>query len=224
MRVFTHEYNKRKSEIDSYLELLSVLSNDGAEITDIDENKTQVTVQQQKVCKASCYLLIYNLVEATVMNGVQSIYNRIQDEGLDFTSIMDLLKKVWWHSKGESLTSTPKGDLIETVYNYYCQTHSGENLDFNNFVSGVSGNMDAEGIRNVCHKYGIPVVSDGRHLGNVKQYRNWLAHGNKSFSDIGQDATVTQLREIRANVFAFLDEYVSNVNTYLDDECYKVTP
>lgn len=223
MRAFTQEYDKRKSEIDSYIDLLDAMSNDGTKITDFDENTTVITVQQQKVCKASCYLLIYNLVEATVMNGVQSIYNRIQDEGLDFSSIMDLLKKVWWHSKGESLTSTPKGELIETVYNYYCETNSGTNLNFNNFVSGVSGNMDADGIRNVCHKYGIDAVSDGRHLGNVKQYRNWLAHGNKSFSDIGQDVTVTQLREIKSNVFAFLDEYVNNVNTYLDNGRYKST-
>ncbi|MDE9379973.1 MAE_28990/MAE_18760 family HEPN-like nuclease [Vibrio alginolyticus] len=224
MRAFTDEYDKRKGEIEAYITLLQALSSDGAKVTDIDDNESSISAIQQKVCKASCYLLIYNLVEATVMNGVQSIYNRIKDEGLGFSAIMDLLKKVWWHSKGESLTSTPKGELIETVYNYYCETHSGDALDFKDFVSGVSGNMDADGVRNVCHKYGIRAVADGRHLGNVKQYRNWLAHGNKSFSDIGQDVTVTQLIEIKSNVFSFLDEYVSNVNTYLDNQCYKATP
>ncbi|PQJ84111.1 MAE_28990/MAE_18760 family HEPN-like nuclease [Aliivibrio sifiae] len=221
MHAFTDEYNRRKNEIDAYINLLNALGNDGAKIIDIDDREAIITVQQQKVCKASCYLLIYNLVEATVMNGIQSIYNRIKDERLDFNSIMESLKKVWWHSKTESLTSTPKGDLIETVYNYYCETNSGQELDFNNFISGVSGNMDAAGIRNVCHRYGIPVVPDGRHLENVKTYRNWLAHGNKSFSDIGQDVTVSELFDIKTNVFTFLDEYVNNINTYLNSESYK---
>ncbi|HDM8176539.1 TPA: hypothetical protein P0E27_003780 [Vibrio harveyi] len=221
MRAFTEEYNKRKGEIEAYITLLQALSSDGSIVKDIDDNETNVTSIQQKVCKASCYLLIYNLVEATVKNGVQSIYNRIKDEGLGFNAMMDLLKKVWWHSRGESLTSTAKNDLIDTVYNYYCETHSEGELDFNDFISGVSGNMDADGVRNVCHKYGIPVVGDGRHLGSVKTYRNWLAHGNKSFSDIGQDVTVTELIEIKNNVFSFLDEYVVNVNTYLDNRSYR---
>ncbi|MFA0482213.1 MAE_28990/MAE_18760 family HEPN-like nuclease [Vibrio splendidus] len=79
MRAFTDEYDKRKSEIEAYITLLQALSSDGAKVTDIDDNESSVSAIQQKVCKASCYLLIYNLVEATVMNGVQSIYNRMKD-------------------------------------------------------------------------------------------------------------------------------------------------
>lgn len=221
MHAFSAEFASRKQEIESYLALLNALDQDAARIVDFDDNNTQVTVSQKKVCKASCYLLMYNLVEATVMQGIQSIYNRIKDEDLSFSCIMEKLRKVWWHSRGESISSTGRNELIDTIYNYYCDTLSNEQLEFNDFVSGVSGNLDADGVRKVCHRYGITPVGDGRHMANVKQYRNWLAHGNKSFSEIGQDVTVPDLVDVKNNIFAFLDEYVNNVNTYLDDQKYK---
>lgn len=73
----------------------------------------------------------------------------------------------------------------------------------------------------MCRRYGISSVRDGRDLGNVKQKRNWLAHGNKSFSDIGKDATPSDLYLIRNRVFTFLDEFVENVNTYLYETKYR---
>lgn len=224
MHAFSAEFNSRKLEIESYLSLLSALDKDGASINDIDNNNTPINVVQLKVCKASCYLLMYNLVEATVMQGIRSIYNRIKDEDLSFSCIMEKLRKVWWHARGESISCTARNDLIETIYGYYCDTLGSEKLEFNDFVSGVSGNLDADGVRQVCHRYGIQPVTDGRHMGNVKKYRNWLAHGNKSFSEIGQDVTVNDLIEVKDNIFIFLDEYVNNVNAYLDQKSYKITP
>ncbi|HBC3969992.1 MAE_28990/MAE_18760 family HEPN-like nuclease [Vibrio alginolyticus] len=221
MQAFSNEYNQRKGEISSYIEMLKVLENDGATISDIDGNQLPVTVVQQKVCKASCYLLIYNLVEATVMNGITSIYNKIKDENLSFSQIMDKLKRVWWHARAESISSTGRNQVIETIYEYYCETLATSQLDFKNFISGVSGNMNAEGIRNVCHKYGITVVPDGSELEDVKRYRNWLAHGNKSFSEIGQDTTASALEDAVDRIFNFLDIFVSNINTYLAEEKYK---
>ncbi len=221
MYAFSTEYDQRKAEISSYLEMLKVLENDGAVISDIDGNSLTVTVVQQKVCKASCYLLIYNLVEATVMNGITSIYNKIKDENLSFAQIMEKLRRVWWHARAESISSTGKNQVIETIYEYYCETLESEQLDFKNFISGVSGNMSAEGIRSVCHRYGIQVVPNGTELEDVKRYRNWLAHGNKSFSEIGQDTTASVLEASVISIFNFLDIFVTNINTYLEEEKYK---
>lgn len=222
MQAFSTEYDQRKNEISSYIEMLKVLENDGAKISDIDGNDLVITVVQQKVCKASCYLLIYNLVEATVMNGITSIYNKIKDENLSFVQVMDKLRRVWWHARAESISATGKNEVIETIYDYYCETLTSSQLDFKNFISGVSGNMSAEGIRSVCHRYGIQVVPNGNELEDVKRYRNWLAHGNKSFSEIGQDTTATELETSVEKIFVFLDIFVININTYLTEEKYKV--
>lgn len=221
MDTFIEEYDKRKNEINSYLELLSSLGKDNSKIVDVDEIEYSVEPMAYKVCKASSYLIIYNLVEATVTAGVVSIYDRISDEQLTFSDVMENLRKVWWQSKSESLSSCSKNQLIENVYGYYCEADSSDSLDFNGYISGVSGNLDAATIREVCHRYGIETVDDGRDLGNIKKKRNWLAHGNKSFSDIGMDSTPSDLFAVRDRVYLFLDEFVANINLYLQDVKYK---
>ncbi|HIF9390564.1 TPA: MAE_28990/MAE_18760 family HEPN-like nuclease [Photobacterium damselae] len=221
MQAFTAEYDKRKSEINSYIDLISILDNDGATLSDIDGNSFPINAVQSKVCKASFYLLLYNLIEATVMNGIISIYDRIKDEHLMFNDIKEDLRRVWWHSKSESIISCPKSEVTDTVYSHFVDAINTSEIEFGRFVSGVSGNLSADGVRKVCHKYGIQPVSDGRDLESIKVNRNNLAHGNKSFSDIGQDLTIPQLTEIKNRVFIFLDQYVANVNSYLDTHSYR---
>ena len=223
MEAFTAEYDKRKNEINSYIQLVSILDNDGAKLSDIDGNNLNISSVQSKVCKASFYLLLYNLIEATVMNGITSIYDRIKDEHLKFNDIKEDLRKVWWHSKSESIISCPKNEVTETVYAHFIDAINTSEIEFGRFVSGVSGNLSADGVRKVCHKYGIQPVSDGRDLESIKTNRNNLAHGNKSFSDIGQDLTTPQLLEIKERVFTFLDQYVNNINYYLENNCYRAT-
>lgn len=221
MDSFIEEYEKRKLEINAYLDLLAAMNQDNAKIIDLDENEHSIDPLAFKVCKASSYLIIYNLIEATVTAGVKSIYNRIFDERLTFNDVMENLRKVWWQSKKESLSNCATNQLIDNIYNYYCTAHSVDPLDFSDYISGVSGNLDADAIREVCHRYGISSVRDGRDLGNIKTKRNWLAHGNKSFSDIGKDSTPSDLNTVRDRVFSFLDEFVSNVNTYLSETKYR---
>lgn len=221
MDSFLVEYEKRKVEINSYLDLLAKMGADHSKIVDVDGNEHVVDQIAYKVCKASSYLIIYNLVEATVTAGVRSIYNKISDERLTFSDVMDSLRKVWWHSKKESLINCSRNQLIDNIYNLYCSTHTEGSVDFNDFISGVSGNLDAKSIREVCHRYGIDAVSDGRDLGNIKTNRNWLAHGNKSFSDIGKDCIPSDLYSVRDRVFLFLDEFVLNVNSYISDSRYR---
>ncbi len=223
MHSFEQEYDKRKDEINSYISLLQDMDRDGASIVDIDKNTEPISPLSHKVCKASFFLILYNLVEATVTAGVKSIYDKIEDEKLDFISIMENLRKVWWHSKNESLSSCARSNLIDGIYNFYCEAHSGQPLNYNGFVSGVSGNLDAEMIREVCRRYGLPVVSNGRDLVDVKKNRNWLAHGDKSFSEIGQDTTPSDLLQIRDRTYIFLDEYVDNVKNYLLAYAYRVS-
>src|SRR5688572_14545894 len=105
MDTFIEEYARRKLEINAYLDLLYVMNQDDAKITSIDRGDHAIDPLAYKVCKASSYLIIYNLIEATVTAGVNSIYNKISDERLTFNDVMENLRKVWWQSKNESLSS-----------------------------------------------------------------------------------------------------------------------
>ena len=95
--------------------------------------------------------------------------------------------------------------------------------DFKGFVAGISGSIDAEGVRKVCHKYGINTIGDGRELELVKKNRNWLSHGNKSFREVGQDVVLSDLEVVRNKTFEFMDGFVTNITDYLSAKRYKNT-
>ncbi|MEH6353106.1 MAE_28990/MAE_18760 family HEPN-like nuclease [Pseudomonas sp. 3JA] len=210
------EYNKRKTEVTSYLNLVSFLNGDNIEIKNDDNSIYIVTSVETTTLKASFFLVLYNIVEATVREGIRSIYNAINDQGLSFSKLNDRLQEIWWHSHHESISSTPRDALIRRVYEVYCLCKTETSPEFRDFIAGISGNLDADGVRSVCQKYGIEPVADGRDLKSVKNNRNWLAHGNKSFSEVGKDATPSELQESMARVFSFLDEYVNNITSYIE--------
>ncbi|WP_312913456.1 MAE_28990/MAE_18760 family HEPN-like nuclease [Stutzerimonas nitrititolerans] len=222
MKHFMEEYGKRKSEIEAYLKLVSIISSDNVEIKNDSGDTHIITTLESTTLKASFYLVLYNLVEATVREGIRSIYNKIADDGISFPNLNQKLQEVWWYSHQESITATPRDALISRVYEVYCLCRSDSSPGFQDFIAGVSGNMDAEGVRSVCRKYGIDLVDDGRDLKKVKDNRNWLSHGNKSFSEVGKDSTPSELKNAMNQVMLFLDKYVTNVTDYLDNSKYKL--
>lgn len=222
MKHFMEEYNKRKLEIESYLRLVSFISGDNVLISNDDNETHKITPLESTTLKASFYLVLYNIVEATVREGIRSIYNKITDDGLSFLDLNERLQEIWWHAHQESISATPRDTLIRKVYEVYCLCRTETSPAFQDFIAGVSGNLDAEGVRSVCRKYGIDTIADGRDLKKVKDNRNWLAHGNKSFSEVGKDSTPSELKEAMTKVLSFLDEYVNNVTDYLENEKYAL--
>jgi hypothetical protein len=54
----------------------------------------------------------------------------------------------------------------------------------------------------------------------VKTHRNDLAHGNKSFADVGRDFDLVRLKNIQAEVLLFLGELLANVADYITTRAY----
>ena len=54
----------------------------------------------------------------------------------------------------------------------------------------------------------------------IKNKRNDLAHGNKSFAEIGRDITVEELLTIKEEVIAYLEQILNNINQYITRQDY----
>ena len=59
-----------------------------------------------------------------------------------------------------------------------------------------------------------------RYLLRIKTNRNDLAHGSKSFEEVGKDATADELLVIRRRVICYLREILKNIETYISNEEY----
>jgi len=85
------------------------------------------------------------------------------------------------------------------------------------------GSLDSDAIIKILKKFTI-VLSTGEHkLREIKNDRNFLAHGEKSFTEVSQSKTVSSIKENQGKVFIFLESYIFEIEKYIDEVKYKET-
>jgi hypothetical protein len=63
--------------------------------------------------------------------------------------------------------------------------------------------------------------SDGRNLVTIKNKRNDLSHGEYTFSDIGKDFTVNDLKNFKNETLAYLSDVINNIEQFINEQQYK---
>jgi hypothetical protein len=51
-------------------------------------------------------------------------------------------------------------------------------------------------------------------------HRNDLAHGNKSFAEVGQKVSIEDLLKVKEEVIEYLQQILQNIQDYLDKQEY----
>lgn len=166
--------------------------------------------------RAAAYLITYNLVEATARNAVRAVFDRLKDESISFDRLtVQLRLLLLTHAKRRNPQK-----LVEAF------TDIATDIVVNVFDPGelFSGNVDARTLKNTAKKIGYRQNSTtGRSapaLLTVKNNRNDLAHGHKTFSDIGRDTTVSDLRIHAAQAIRYMCEVVRNIEKFVKDREY----
>lgn len=220
-------FEKRKLEINTYLDYLLLLDKDSIELkyTESQEVKYKtVTPEFLTTLTANSFLLLYNVIESTIRNSIIAIYDNIKAENVTFNELSDNLKKLW--TKFETDRFKEGNFRMETIRDFV--------LDFANKIANedvvmfseewmdFSGNLDANEIRSLAEKIGFLKSPDGRNLVKIKDKRNRLAHGEHTFYDVGKDFSVREIVELKTEVFDYLDDVVKNVGDYIESKNYMV--
>lgn len=166
-----------------------------------------------KTLKANSFLLLYNLVESTVKNAIEAIFDDLQANRIVFDACRKELRRVM-------LLNLKKRDidkllpLVTNLANDLARvTFSKDEL--------FSGNVDARLIRKTALKYGF--LEPSKRSGNlltVKDNRNDLSHGNKTFGEVGREYDFTRLDSIRKEVTEYLEELIVNIEQYIKSQGY----
>ena len=172
-----------------------------------------------KIMKANGFLLLYNLIEATIRNSISAILNSISTDKLTFKLLSDNLKKLWINQEINNIKDISKfkekvSELSEKILNDSL-------LEFSQECINISGNIDAQKIRDIAKKFGYLEPKDGRGLQTIKDKRNQLAHGEFTFSDIGKNYTSNDLIEYKSEVVSFIEGVLNNVEVYINTKGYK---
>lgn len=214
------DFDERAKDVSDYLCFLRdleqgeiLLSKDGA-ISKIDP-------ELDKSLKATGFLLLYNLVESTMRNAIQSIFDEMSKKAVSFDQLKIEIKKIILQNVKKNVQECGVNDFVEQIENIVKDIiQSGFNRD-----DLFSGNVDAKEIKNIAKKYGFSsktdiTTRDGIDLLSIKKNRNDLAHGVMSFKEVGQNTSAENLVEISERVIKYLRQILENIDEYLVKQEY----
>jgi len=178
--------------------------------------------ETKKILKANVYLLLYNLVESTVRNTLQAIYDHLETKGISFHDVRDELQL-------EVLKNLKRYIQNKDVVNFNQQiTDISKDIVYMTFNPSdrFNGNVDARLVREKVEKMGFSVVAeafarDGVDLLSIKSQRNSLAHGELSFCDCGKDLVASDLDDMFERTRAYLAALIQCSESYIAQELYK---
>lgn len=216
-----NEYDKRVHEVELYLDTLKLLDDGRCSIKCVDilgcESVREIDAELTTILKANGFLLLYNLIEATIRNSIDAILNSIHSSSISFKVLSDNLQTIWLKQETKGLNSEKKNDKIMSMVKTILEN---EILSFKRDCIDISGNIDAQKIRDVLKQIGGNEIRDGRELKIIKDKRNNLAHGEFTFSEIGKDVLMSELIEYKDKTKDYLSNVLIEINDYIEDQRY----
>lgn len=222
MPIIAH-YKRRKEDVEEYFRLLCFLlsfeTHRNISIQNLDTGKSLVITQEmQCVAKAQSIILLYNLVESTVCDCLNAIYDAIQDESLIFGNVSDDIKNMWRnYLKRKNLPEKTKND--NDIINMA--------IRFDSLAINISGSLDFRKIQEVFSKHGCLLDNSSRDTIAqsflvVKNKRNLLAHGNISFSECGAHYLLSDLQKYKEHIVDYMQDVVNKTCDYIANKAYKL--
>jgi hypothetical protein len=217
--------NARATEVRAYVAFVqAALERDAAVSAPAIAAPYVLDIELTHTLKANTYLLLYNVVEATMAQLLEDIHRGIRNSG---ANLDELLPQLYLHvlnrfrqakpDIGEANMPAPVASSMVSLWLFDYERRAGNN---ENYL--ISGNVDSKKIRDIGRKYGFVSSVDGQdsHLGHpsllrTKSLRNSLAHGALSFADSGRDLAFSDLRSDAEELLGCLDRVVTHVDNYL---------
>jgi len=158
MSTLIPEYELRVSEILVYFEFLESLLEKDAQLHFPRGRKLKYARCGEdllKILKANTFLILYNLIESSIRNGVAKIYDAVRSDGMSYVDICQQLKVIWVHKQfapdeGRKIENNAKRlmELIDSVLTAELVSLDARDLP-------IAGNVDADQIRILADKYGF---------------------------------------------------------------------
>lgn len=193
----------RRKEVTGYLRFLERALATNATIQSTSSVPLPLEIELTHTLKANSYLLLYNTIEAVMSQLLAEIHEEIRasDASLDDlnpTLYLEVIRKL--KNGEENIADSfahPSGrPFIEYwLRDYDTRVRSNRNPHF-------SGNIDGLRIKTIGRKYGFAtgdITTDAKlthaALQKAKNHRNTLAHGEKSFIELGRELAYAQIRD-----------------------------
>ncbi|MEQ5840447.1 MAE_28990/MAE_18760 family HEPN-like nuclease [Paraburkholderia acidicola] len=198
------DFDKRCVEISVYLDWLAKVETSAGDIPS----------GLPSTMKAAAMLLLYNVVESTMTNAVEAVFDELTQRKVSFDSLSSVLKAtVLGNVRNVNADKlTPKLVAITTDI-ISCSFDK---------TKVFNGNVDSRKIREILTDYGVSKTNayEEERLHDIMLARNRLAHGAESFADYGKDLTAAQLIRDYERVKNLLSSALDDFETYISKRHY----
>lgn len=232
MGALLDEFEQRRAEADHFLKLVIQLSSSSDPLPGkrrdreraplIYANELSVTL-----AKASYFLVLYNLVEATIRSGFTAIWDEVHSGDVAISVLSESMKLVWLkhefrkidpYSSNATTYRRAAAGILE--FSLGDQT---PRVIFRNLSGG--GNWGLAELRDICAEHNLkfsppPSARGGTDLDSVRDKRNKLAHGSMTFEEIGRGVSVSELRGASSRVISTMRYFVRQVERYMSKAGY----
>ena len=220
------DFNTRAKEVHDYFIFIESLLKETTKLVEVDSagNHTNKILDPElaKTLKANGFLLLYNLVESTMRNAIEAIFENLKNQRVSFDHLKPEIKLIVLQNLKNRSPDQIYLTINELSKDIITATFDPKKL--------FSGNVDAKNIKEIADKYGFSCQTNAQNTKNgenllvVKSNRNDLAHGIKSFEEVGRDKTIEELLKIKEEVVEYLRQILENIRDYLDNEEYLELP
>ncbi len=200
----------RYFELNKFLEHLARL--DAARIESGHNDQTLPSSEVTAVMKATVLIMNYSAVEATIVEVIDEVFSFVRNSGVTFRGISEGVRKQILSYKLRHIRSSGDATIesfVDDTLRWALEDAEFWLPDKGTIRDSFLGNLDARKIRSVTDQMGITVLAsrrtrNGSDLKEVKDSRNYLAHGYKSFVDLGLLKTTRELQDQTKRIAEFL--------------------
>ncbi|MFI5419800.1 MAG: MAE_28990/MAE_18760 family HEPN-like nuclease [Nitrososphaerales archaeon] len=225
-------FKQRVAELDSYFRILAALEKNFQKSGLNSKDPLPAVFRSEdtyKLLKASAFLVMYNIAEATVRDVVDSTWNAVETSKTPALTMIPQLRHTWVEAsfrRKDVFTASPR-TYREEALAILDIAAQGQIVQARFREIGGGGNVDHHKVGDLCLKHGVkfkpPKLSrDGTDLETIKNRRNILAHGDQSFSDIGSAYTLADLVDIKKRMTIYLRALVRTFDRHISRAHYKV--
>lgn len=171
------------------------------------------------IITANLFVMLYNKIEFFFREFIFSIYDEIHDQNVLFFQLKPHVQQIIAdYLFPKDSTKQKKYNLLKSLFENNITYYKPEKADIAN------GNIDGELIKEVLKQYRInhsQIYCTGDiTLHTLKVIRNKLAHGEESFSSIGKQFSVIQVKKLKEDIERIFLALQDELEIFLNDKHY----
>lgn len=220
-------FKDRREDIEEYFDFLTKMERS------INEGAKHITASQYHVLLASGYVMVYNMVEATVIKAIEEIEREIASHS-DCPFHLAAKLKDEWLTIFFSIDAPTIGERLGKARKVYELLREQQPLAVSIYKKS-NMNWDDERIGKLAKKFGLDmqsippkVVADAKKIikdnkGSLKHVlalRNKLAHGEISFNDCGKETNLEDIKTLYCVIVMYLEGVLEMFETFLVQKEY----